>query len=124
MIPTGLIENIDYLTWSQLKEMHSSSLVFAYNHTWSHKNLGAASNDVISKEVLTAKGQLETNLGKPVNIFAYPYGSENNTVINFLRQNGFIAAFSTIPGQVQCDSFLMTLHRTRIGNSPLFSYGI
>jgi peptidoglycan/xylan/chitin deacetylase (PgdA/CDA1 family) len=124
MIPTGLIQNSDYLTWSQLASMVSSGQVFAYDHTWSHKSLGAAPADVISKEVLTARSQLQANLGKTVDIFTYPYGSESPNVINFLRQNGFIAAFSTIPGQIQCDSFIMTLHRTRVGNSALSAYGI
>ncbi len=124
MIATGLLQNPDYLTWQQLKDLNSSGIVFAYDHTWSHRNLGSASTDIISREVLTAKSQLQANLGKPVDIFAYPYGSENQTVINFLKTNGFIAALSTFSGQVQCDSFLMTLHRTRIGNSALSAYGI
>jgi len=124
MIPTGLLENPGYLTWPQLKEMVGSGLVFAYDHTWSHSALASASKEKIQFEVLTAKKQLEENLGKKVDIFTYPYGSENQQVIDILRLNGFIAAFSTIPGATQCDSFIMNLHRTRIGNVPLSAYGL
>lgn len=122
-IPTGLMNNPDYMTWDQLKQMVSNGAV-AYDHTWSHANLGAASADKLKFEVMTSKQQLESNLGKTVNIFAYPYGSETPSVINFLTANGFVAAASTIPGSTQCDSFIMTLHRTRIGNSSLRAYGL
>ena len=123
-ISTGLVENSDYLTWSQLKEMVSSNQVFAYNHTWSHANMASVPQAKMESEVQTAQKQLVDYLGTNPKIFAYPYGTENSTIINVLRENGFIAALSTIPGQVQCDSFIMTLHRTRIGNSTLAAYGI
>lgn len=94
------------------------------NHTWSHAHLGSLSDEEAKVEIMTAKKQLEEKLGKTVNIFAYPYGSENQRIINILKQNGFIAALSTIPGSTQCDSFIMKLHRTRIGNAPLVQYGL
>lgn len=124
MIPTGLMNNPGYLDWGQLAEMVGSGLVFAYNHTWSHQRLSTTSNEKLSYEILTAKTQLEERLGQPVNIFAYPYGSENSKVINFLRSNGFIAGLSTISGFYQCDSFIFSLHRNRVGNAPLSSYGL
>lgn len=124
MIATGLVENPGYLTWGQLREMVGSSLVTAYDHTWSHNSLPADSREKAQNEILTAKKQLEQNLGKTVDIFAYPYGSQNARVINLLREDGFVAAFSTIRGVTQCSSYIMSLHRTRIGNAPLSSYGI
>jgi peptidoglycan/xylan/chitin deacetylase (PgdA/CDA1 family) len=123
MIPTGLINNNGFLLWDDLRNMVGSGRVFAYDHTWSHASLTGASNEKIQTEVSTAKTQLEQNLGRPVSIFAYPYGSENQRVVDILSQDGFTGAFSTIPGWIQCDSFIMTLHRNRIGNAPLSSYG-
>lgn len=124
MISTGLINNSNYLTWDQIKEMLGSGLIEVYNHTWSHYNLGAASKEKISEEILTAQKQLAEYAGRTVNIFSYPYGSENNAVYEVLKANNFVAAFSTIPGSIQCDSFILGLHRTRIGNGPLSSYGL
>lgn len=124
MIATGLIGNPDYLHWQQLKEMTASGQVFVYNHTWSHNNLTSSTGEKIKYEIQTANSQLENYLGVKTNIFAYPYGSQNSNVINILKENSFIAAVSTLPGQTQCDSFIMSLHRTRIGNSQLKSYGI
>lgn len=124
MIPTGLMGNPGYLDWGQLKEMAGSGLAFPYNHTWSHASLGKASPEKIEFEIITAQHQLEEQLGKRVSIFAYPYGSENSLVVEFLKSHGFIAALSTIPGFTQCDSFIMSIHRNRVGNAPLTSYGL
>jgi len=124
MIPTGLMENSGYMTWNQLKEITASGTGFVYNHTWSHANLGNASLEKIKYEIETASSQIQKYLGTNPNIFTYPYGSENQTVVNYLSQNGFVAAFSVIPGTYQCDSNIMLLRRTRVGNSQLSAYGI
>jgi len=124
MIPTGLLNNPGYMTWDNLKEMVNSGTAFAYDHTWSHYSLPRSDEKKEEMEIMTAKNQLEQNLGKPVRIFTYPYGSSNQQVVNILRRNGFVAAFSTIPGFYQCDSFIFNLHRNRIGNAPLPSYGL
>jgi len=114
------------MDWGELRQMVGSGSIFAYDHTWSHYPVGSGSPDKDQYEILTAKQQLESNLGKPVTIFTNPYGSgENNPrVVAELEQDGFSGAFSTIPGSYQCDSFIYSLHRTRIGNTPLFSYGL
>lgn len=124
MIPTGLMANSGYLSWDQLKEMKNSGLVFAYNHTWSHYSAGGSNTEKIDWEIVTAQKQLDDNLGKTGRIFAYPYGSYGQNVINILIREGFSGAFSTVPGQWQCDSFIYRLHRIRIGNAPLSFYGI
>jgi peptidoglycan/xylan/chitin deacetylase (PgdA/CDA1 family) len=124
-IPTGLIGNGgDYMNWDQLKQAVGSGLISAYNHTWSHTNLAGATAEKDQYEVSTAKQQLHDNVGVNSNVFFYPYGGVNNTAISMLTANGYNVAFSTLPGSVQCDSFLMSLHRTRIGNAPLSSYGL
>ncbi len=123
-IPTGLMNNPGYMNWDQLREMTGSGKVFVYNHTWSHANLAGGTRDKAQYEVSTAKKQLAENLGKSSSVLFYPYGATNDTVTQVLAQNGYNAAFTTLPGTVQCDTFMMSLHRTRIGNSPLASYGL
>lgn len=124
MIPTGLLENKGYMTWNQLKEIAGNSLMHVYNHTWSHSSLAGDAKDKIEYEITTANGQLESNLGKRVRIFTYPYGSYSPVVIGVLREHGFTAAFSTINGTMQCQSFIFELRRTHIGNAPLSAYGL
>jgi peptidoglycan/xylan/chitin deacetylase (PgdA/CDA1 family) len=123
MIPTGLLGGQDYLTWNQVTEMVHSGLAYVGDHTWSHYSITHGPADKINFEIATGKQQLQDYTGQNVNIFTYPYGSFSNNAITALRQNGITGAFSEIPGHWQCDSFVMALHRTRIGNSSLANYG-
>ncbi|HSX19380.1 MAG TPA: polysaccharide deacetylase family protein [Candidatus Saccharimonadales bacterium] len=123
-ISTGLLgDGGDYMNWGDLKQMVATGDV-AYDHTWSHAAVAAAPPDKMSFEILTAKKQLEDNLGGLQNIFAYPYGNPSDAGARFLQANGFVAAASTIQGTTQCDSFIMALHRTRVGGLSLSAYGI
>lgn len=124
MIPTGLMEKNGYLTWKQIKEMAENPLMHIYNHTLSHAALDGLSKEQAEFEIKEANKQLEDNLGIKVNIFTYPYGYFNDQAIQILKDNGFIAAFSTQDGITQCSSFIYTLHRIRIGSAPMTSYGL
>lgn len=123
MIPTGLLGNSGYMNWDNLKEMVGSGMVFAYDHTWSHYSITKGSYEKIEQEIMTAKKQLEEQLGKPQVVFTYPYGPSSDTAIDVLRKNGFLGAFTTISSTLQCDGYIYNLRRTHIGNAPLSSYG-
>lgn len=128
MIPTGLLGNTSpgnsYYSWTQLKEMVGSGLGFVSNHTWSHSTMGGnAQKDEF--EIATSQKQFGDMIGITPLTFAYPYGAGiYPQVIALLQRHGFVGAFSTIPGKTQCDSFIMSLHRTRVGNAQITAYGI
>lgn len=124
MLATGLMGNSDMLSWDQVKSLKASGLIYFTNHTWSHYPIIRPPQEKIELEIDTAQNQIQQNTGQTVNVFTYPYGSFNTNAIATLQKKGYLGAFTEIPGQVQCDSFIMTLHRTRIGNSPLSSYGL
>jgi peptidoglycan/xylan/chitin deacetylase (PgdA/CDA1 family) len=123
MIITGLMDNPGYLSWNQLKEMVNSGTVRAYDHTWSHYPLVNGDEGKITMEINTAQQQLDDHLGTTPKVITYPNGSVDGRVISIAKNNGFIAGFSTVGGSTQCDSFIMTLHRFRIGNSTMAYYG-
>lgn len=128
MVPTGLLGgtgNNSYFTWGELEQMVNSGLVYATDHTWSHYPVGSGNPQKDQFEIMTAKQQLEQNLGKQITVFTYPYGNGalNAGLVSLLQQDGFSGAFSSIGGSMQCDSFLYSLHRTHIGNAPLSAYG-
>jgi peptidoglycan/xylan/chitin deacetylase (PgdA/CDA1 family) len=125
MLASGLVGgNPDMLTWDQVGQMKGSGLVYFTNHTWSHYSVSNGPQTKIESEIDIAQTQIQDHTGQTVNIFTYPYGSFSNNAIQTLQRKGYIGAYSTIPGQYQCDSFIMTLHRTRIGNASLSYYGI
>ena len=123
MIPSGLMETPGYLSWAQISEMISSGQKM-YNHTWSHAPLGYISKEQIIDEVSKSSKKLEEVTGIPQTILTYPYGSFNDVAIQTLRELGFTAALTTMPGRWQCDTNLMTMYRDHVGNAPLSSYGL
>jgi len=122
LIASGLINNSGFMNWDQVKEIKNSG-GYIVDHTWSHYSLPAGTIEKIKYEVETARSQIESFTGQKVDVFGYPYGSFDNKSIDILQQDGFLGAFSTLPGTYQCDSFIMALRRTRIGNSSLAYYG-
>ena len=122
LIASGLVNNSGFMNWGQIGEIKNSG-GYIVNHTWSHFSLPAGSVEKMKYEIETAKSQIESFTGQKSDVFGYPYGSFSDLSIKVLRDEGYIGAFSTLPGTTQCDSFIMTLHRTRIGNGSLSSYG-
>jgi len=129
-IPTGLLGVSSgansYFTWDQLKEMVGSGLLTAENHTWSHFPMGTKGAQKDQYEITTAQQQIQQYTGKQSVVFAYPYGNNatSRIVQAELQSDGFIGAFSTIGGSIQCDSFIMSLHRTRVGSIPFPAFGL
>ncbi len=130
MVPTGLLGITSgtntYFSWDELSTMVSSGLVRAYDHTWSHYALNDGNTQKDQFEIMTGQNELQQHLGTVYNIFAYPYGSgaTSNIVTDILSKDGFVGAYSTIPGTYQCTSYILALRRTRIGSSPFPAFGI
>jgi len=121
-LPTGLMNNSDYLSWPQISEAVGSGMYFA-NHTWSHKNVKQAV-DILKREIETADLQLsERGLNNP-KTFAYPYGFSSTDSENILMGLGYKLAFTTKHGTALCKKLRYDLPRIRIGNSTLSSFGL
>lgn len=127
MISTGLtgkhVDNNKYITWDQLRELTKDPLIHLYSHTVNHVDVGNSSKQIDEKEIRGAKQALEQKLGITAPIFTYPYGSTSPLAEQVLKANGYIAAFTTQLGSLQCRSQLLELHRDHVGNLPLSSYG-
>ncbi len=117
-VPTGLVNNLGYLNWNQITEMNQSGVLLSFDHTWSHHSLPDAS------EISVAQTQLEEHLGSVPKILAYPYGNYTNQTITILKNQGFLAAFTTRPGLWQCEGNIYSLPRLRAGNASLSAYGL
>lgn len=123
-IPTGLLGATDYMTWDQVTEIARDQNMRVYNHSFMHAGLKYISKDDVSDEIAIAQKDIQEKLGLRSNIFVYPFGEYNQQVLEELRSHGYIAAASTLPGILQCESELMFLRRIRIGNVPLSFYGL
>ena len=122
-VPTGLVENPDYLTWNKISELNGWGTLYFANHTWSHRNV-AASEEVDHREISTADTQLSDRGLNPNKVFAYPYGFATAVGQAILRELNYRLAFTTTPGSILCKGQRLALPRIRIGNAPLSSYGL
>lgn len=121
--PTGLVNVLDYLNWSEVSEMNNSGLIYFGNHTWSHHS-SMGSPQVLEKEIGLADAQLSEKGLNSLKIFAYPYGKPSKDAQTILANIGYSMAFTTNNGRLVCTKQRYTLPRIRVGNAPLSKYGL
>lgn len=102
-IPTGLMNQGYYMTWSQIKEIDASGLVAFEPHSVSHYNLAGMSGDRLTYQIVESKKVLESQLGKKTNFFAYPYGMSGQESWRDVKTAGFVGAVGTWYGTVESE---------------------
>ena len=93
-----------HFTWQQALEMEKSGYIDIQSHTQYHSHLPMISNSNLTLELRKSKFIIEKNLGKKVNILAYPYGEWNENVINSAKKAGYDACVLADPGYVGVNS--------------------
>lgn len=105
-----------YLTWDQIKQMQASGLVDFIAHSRHHKKLTELSPGEMDYEIAGSKQVIESQLGKSVDWFVYPYGSLNSQAIDRVRQAGFVGALGTNQGNWQSMGIVYALRRGHVGD--------
>ncbi len=84
-------------------------------HTHTHPILARLDSDIAREEILRNKSELQTLIGEPVTLFAYPNGRPgldyNATNVQIVRSLGFAAAVSTATGAAGRDTDMFQLPR-------------
>ena len=65
------------ISWEQIKEISQHPLCTIGGHTVSHLALNGLSEQEFQEEVANGIAKLQSAIGKPIQHFAYPYGSPN-----------------------------------------------
>ncbi|SKC97930.1 Peptidoglycan/xylan/chitin deacetylase, PgdA/CDA1 family [Chitinophaga ginsengisegetis] len=91
-VMTVTIEKPGYMTAAQIKELAGHGHIVAA-HTWDHPHLYTTGKMDWEKQLIHPRKVLEKITGKPVWYFAYPFGEWNDTIISYLKKNGYRAAF-------------------------------
>lgn len=108
-----------YMTDDELRTLAQSPLITVGDHTEDHCSLKGKPEKIQWQEILGSKVELEAIIGKPVVHFAYPYGSFDSTSLRIVQESGYDTAVSTIPGTVNNETTIYSLHRVRISNLSL-----
>lgn len=95
---TDFLEDSDFLTHAQLKEIVESNLVDIGAHTAHHVSLKGLPASVVEEEVYRSKSMIEDEFHIKIVSFAYPNGDFDQQSADIVRDAGFTTAVSTIPG--------------------------
>lgn len=114
LIP-GFINNSDFLSDKQVREIINSKIIEIGAHTVHHVSLKEKLAPLVTYEILESKRMLENKYGISVVSFAYPNGAFDNQAIETVKKSGFTTAVSTIPGTIQNNENKFFLFRLRPG---------
>jgi peptidoglycan/xylan/chitin deacetylase (PgdA/CDA1 family) len=113
-----------WMTWDQVRSLHERGFEFGA-HTQTHVDLGTVTEIEAREEILGARRELEERLGKPAEMFAYPYGRLANLADanrRLIRGAGFRCCCSCFGGVIDGDTDPFHLRRVPISSrypSPL-----
>jgi peptidoglycan/xylan/chitin deacetylase (PgdA/CDA1 family) len=116
------IEGADYLTWSDVRELHAEGICFGA-HTVTHPDLRSLGPDELEQELGRSKEIIEDRLGVRVESFSYPHGfpeedrAYTEYLADVLSNLGYDHGVSTILGRASRKSNRFFLPRL-----PLNSY--
>jgi peptidoglycan/xylan/chitin deacetylase (PgdA/CDA1 family) len=107
-----------FLSWEEVRQMHQHDIGFGA-HSVSHPNLTQLDADEVMRELSDSKLAIETNLGKPVHAFAYPFGEQdhfNDRIKAAVKMASFKCAVTALYGHHDQNGDIYALRRI-----PVFS---
>jgi peptidoglycan/xylan/chitin deacetylase (PgdA/CDA1 family) len=99
--------------WEELEQMGGYGIVIG-SHTMDHPSLTRLSLSKARYQIENSKSVLEERLGRPVEVFSYPYGSYNDRLAQMVKEGGYLASVTTDQGLVTHNSNPYVLKRIRI----------
>ncbi|MEG6523034.1 polysaccharide deacetylase family protein [Desulfotomaculum sp. 1211_IL3151] len=101
------------MNWHEIKELDQAGFIIGA-HTVDHPHLAKVAPEAAKYQIEESKRALEYGLKKPVEVFAYPYGSYNDQVAQLTQQAGYRAAVTTKLGLAKQESDPFKIHRIRV----------
>jgi peptidoglycan/xylan/chitin deacetylase (PgdA/CDA1 family) len=95
------VSNADYaMTWQELHEVAATGLVDIESHTYWHPNFAeekrrlsdAAYQHLVEDQLTRSRSVLESRVGKPVDLLAWPFGIHDDELMRKASEAGYIAA--------------------------------
>lgn len=90
-IVSGSVGHSAYMDWQEIKELAAAGMDIQ-SHSVTHARLTTLKPDDLWRELAESKKTLEDQLGKPVTVLAYPYGSYNQKVVAMVKKAGYEGA--------------------------------
>ncbi len=109
--PSGVM-----LTWNEVRQLAETPGFSVGSHSVTHEHLQRIPLDKVVLEVTRSKEQLESELGRPVSLFAYPYGALDREVVTAVRRAGYGGAVTLQYGRNNVHSDPFRLRRVLVPN--------
>lgn len=90
-------ERLKTMSWDELAMLVERGFAVA-SHTVSHPHLTQLSDAELGRELADSRAEVESRLGRPCTLLAYPYGEHDERVHAAVRRTGYEAAFALGPG--------------------------
>lgn len=89
-----------FLSWEEVEELSRSGFVEFGSHTASHQILPILDDNTIRQELDSSKSELLSRRAVDPDFipFCYPNGSMDNRIVKMVREAGYGAAVTTMPG--------------------------
>lgn len=120
----GVPPGWEKLTWQQVREMASHGISFGA-HTLDHPILTFVSEEEARRQIRESKKRVETELGSPVTMFAYPNGTASDfdrSTQRIVEEEGLALAVTTVSGANDESTDPYSLRRTGMwGDDPRLS---
>jgi peptidoglycan/xylan/chitin deacetylase (PgdA/CDA1 family) len=98
-----------HMTWDEIRELDVQGMEIGC-HTLTHLILPKLkSDDMLRREIVSAKDMIEARIGHAVTSLAYPFGQYDERVVAAARVAGFTTARSTWPGVFHTKDGLLSL---------------
>jgi peptidoglycan/xylan/chitin deacetylase (PgdA/CDA1 family) len=109
------------LSWDEIRELSNEPLITIGAHTMNHLSMKQQSESTVIEEMKASKLEIEAHIGKQVNHFAYPYGSEfdvSNRDLEIATSLGFKTSVLNQAGNIfkQNKTNKQALARMPLGN--------
>ncbi len=94
----------DLMNWSEIQSL-DSKLITIGSHSMTHPILTTLEKEELVTEIRDSRSSLETRLNRPVEYFCYPNGSNNQLVVEIVKQNYRAAVIARPSGFVSAHDF-------------------
>jgi peptidoglycan/xylan/chitin deacetylase (PgdA/CDA1 family) len=106
-----------WMDWDQVRSLAAQGFEIGC-HTDTHIDMGTADAETIRAELEVSGRKLQEQLGRPSQLFAYPFGGPNNISersLMLVREAGFVCCLSCVGGSNSTTANPFELNRIAMG---------
>jgi peptidoglycan/xylan/chitin deacetylase (PgdA/CDA1 family) len=85
-----------WMTWDQVRDLAARGYSIG-GHTVNHIDMGKEPPEIVREELRSSRARIEREVGRPVDLFAYPFGGEKNineVSLELVKEAGFNCCMS------------------------------